>query len=220
MRNKPVIGFIGLGLMGHGMAKNILEGGYELWVRGRSNRTPIEDLVSMGAKEAINPKQLAEVCDIIHICLSNAPQIEVIMRSQYGILAGAKPGLIVVDTSTSDPDMTKQLAAQLRAKGGHFVDAPMAGTPAKAEAGQLSTMLGCDRDVLPHIRPVISCWAETITRIGETGEGHKMKLLTNFINLSYADLFSEATSLGAKVGIAPEKLREVISSSHIGQQVL
>ena len=120
MNDKPVIGFIGLGFMGHGMAKNIRARGYDLWVRGRSNRAPIDSLLAMGAQEAASAKAMAETCDIIHICLSNSPQIEAIMRGPDGILAGARPGLIVIDTSTADPASTEKLAAELAAKGGAF----------------------------------------------------------------------------------------------------
>ncbi len=173
MSDKPVIGFIGLGFMGHGMAKNIRQNGYELWVRGRKNRQPIDSLVSMGAQEASSPKQMAEVCDIIHICLSNSPQVEAVMRAEDGILAGARSGLIVVDTSTADPGSTEALAAELAAKGGHLVDAPLGGTPVQAEAGELGAMVGCAPEILEQVRPVIDCWAGSITHIGPIGSGHK-----------------------------------------------
>lgn len=216
MSNKPVIGFIGLGFMGHGMAKNIRQGGYDLWVRGRNNRQPIESLLSMGAQEASSPKHMAETCDIIHICLSNSPQVEVVMRAEDGILAGARPGLIVIDTSTADPGSTEALAAELAAKGGHFVDAPLGGTPVQAEAGQLGAMVGCTPEILEQVRPVIDCWAGSLTHIGPVGSGHKMKLLMNFISMSYGALFSEVVVLGAKVGISPQTIRQVISPSRMG----
>ena len=216
MSDKPVIGFIGLGYMGHGMAKNLRQGGYELWVRGRSNRKPIDSLLSMGAKEAESPREMAEVCDIIHICLSTSQQIEAVMRATDGILSGARPGLIVIDSSTADPASTEVLAGELAAKGGYFVDAPLGGTPTHAEAGQLSAMVGCDESVLDRIRPVIDCWAASILRVGPAGSGHKMKLLMNFIGLSYGALFSEVVVLGAKAGITPETLRKVIAPSRMG----
>ena len=216
MNDKPVIGFIGLGFMGHGMARNIRAAGYELWIRGRSNRAPVESLLSVGAREAASPKEMAEKCDIIHICLSNSPQIEATMRGPDGILAGARPGLIVIETSTANPASTEALAAELAAKGGHFVDAPLGGTPVQAEAGQLSAMLGCDEALMARITPVIGCWASKITRIGPVGSGHKMKLLMNFIALSYGAVFSEVVVLGAKVGIPPQTIREVISPSRMG----
>jgi 3-hydroxyisobutyrate dehydrogenase-like beta-hydroxyacid dehydrogenase len=216
MTNKPIIGFIGLGFMGHGMAANLRKGGYDLWVRGRANRVPVESLLAMGAHEAASPKDMAEKCDIIHICLSNSPQIEAAFRAPDGILAGARPGLIVIETSTADPASTEALAAELAAKGGHFVDAPLGGTPVQAEAGQLSAMIGCDAVVLEKVRPVIACWAAKLTHIGPVGSGHKMKLLMNFIGLSYAALYSEVLVLGAKTGISPQTIREVISPSRMG----
>jgi 3-hydroxyisobutyrate dehydrogenase-like beta-hydroxyacid dehydrogenase len=216
MSDKPVIGFIGLGFMGHSMAKNIRQAGYELWVRGRSNRTPVESLLSMGAQEASSPMEMAQRCDIIHICLSTSPQIEAVFRAPDGILAGARPGLVVIDTSTADPASTKELAKELAAKGGHFVDAPLGGTPVQSEAGQLSAMVGGDEKVVERVRPVIDCWAGSVRRIGPVGSGHKMKLLMNFIGLSYGALFSEVVVLGAKVGISPRVIRDVIAPSRMG----
>lgn len=216
MSDKPVIGFIGLGFMGHGMASNLRKAGYELWVRGRSNRAPVESLLAMGAREAASPADMAARCDILHVCLSNSPQIEAVFRDPDGILAGARPGLIVIETSTADPASTEALAAELAAHGGHFVDAPLGGTPVQAEAGHLIAMLGCDEAILDRVRPVIDCWASRVTRIGPVGSGHKMKLLMNFLSLSYGALYSEMLVLGAKVGIPPQTIREVISPSRMG----
>jgi len=217
MSDTPVIGFIGLGFMGHGMARNIATKGYPLWVRGRSNRAPVDGLVALGAREAQSPRQMAEICDIIHLCLSTSAQVEATFHDPDGLLAGARPGLTVIDTSTSDPTSTLALAAELTARGGHLVDAPLGGTPMQAEAGKLSAMIGCDDEaILERIRPVVSCWAASITRIGEVGSGHKMKLLMNFIGLTYGALYSEAVVLAAKVGIPAATLREVIAPSRMG----
>jgi 3-hydroxyisobutyrate dehydrogenase-like beta-hydroxyacid dehydrogenase len=216
MEQKPTIGFIGLGLMGHGMAKNIRKHGFELWVKGRNNRTPIDSLVSLGAKEAASPRAMAETCDIIHICLSNSVQVEGVIRGADGILAGARPGLIVIDTSTADPGSTVKLAAELAAKGAHMVDAPLGRTPKEAEEGKLDAMVGCDEAVLSKVQPIIECWAGTVTRIGPVGSGHKMKLLMNFIGMGYGALYSEAVVLAAKIGISPQMLKAVISPSRMG----
>lgn len=212
---KPVVGFLGVGFMGHGMAKNIRKGGYDLWIKGNRNRQPVDDLVSMGATEAASPKEMAENCDIIHICLSNSPMVESVIQGQDGILAGAKPGLIVIDTSTADPTSTAALAEEMAAQGVTMVDAPLGRTPAEAEAGTLDAMVGCSPETFEHIRPVIDCWAGTITHIGPVGSAHKMKLLMNFIAMGYGAIYSEAIVLGAKVGISPQKFREVIGSSRM-----
>lgn len=214
--SKPVIGFIGVGYMGHGMAKNILQGGYELWIKGNKNRTPIDSLVGMGAHEATSAAEMAKVCDIIHICLSNSPQVEAVIRGPDGILAGAREGLIVIDTTTADPVSTMALAAEMAAKGVRMVDAPLGRTPKEAEEGMLDAMVGCDESLMNVITPVIDCWAGTITRIGDVGTGHKMKLLMNFLGAGYAALYSEAAVMGAKVGISPHTFREVIGPSRLG----
>ena len=216
MNGNPVIGFIGLGLMGHGMAKNLRLAGYELWVKGGRSRAPVEDLVNMGAREAASPKEMAASCDIIHLCLPNSAVIEQTLRGANGILAGARPGLIVIDSSTADPASTLALASEMAAVGGHFIDAPLGGTPMQAETGELTAMVGSSAAVLEQVRPVIGAWATTINHIGEVGSGHRMKLLMNFIGLSYGALFSEVVVLGKKIGISPAKLREVIAPSRMG----
>lgn len=216
MSDKPVIGFIGVGLMGHGMAKNILEGGYKLIIKGHRNRVPVESLLGMGAIEAASPKDMAEQCDIIHLCLSNSPQVEGVIRGEDGILVGAREGLVVIDTTTADPTSTLALAEELAAKGAAMVDAPLGRTPKEAEAGMLDAMVGADPEVLARVRPVIDCWAGSVTHLGPVGTGHKMKLLMNFISMSYGALYSEATVLAAKVGISPAQFREVIAPSRMG----
>lgn len=216
MTDKPIIGFIGLGLMGHGMAKNIRKAGYELWIKGRTNRAPIEDLLAIGAHEVENPRDMAEVCDIIHICVSTSEQVEQIVTGEDGILSAERPGLIVVDASTADPGSTMRLAHLLSERRMHMVDAPLGRTPKEAEEGKLDAMVGCEPAVFDKIRPVLDCWAATVTHVGPVGTGHKMKLLMNFIGLSYGALYSEAVVLGAKVGISPQTIRSVIGSSRMG----
>ncbi len=216
MSDKPVVGFIGVGLMGHGMAKNILQAGFPLVIKGNRNRAPVDSLVGMGATEVQTPRELAEQCDMIHLCLSNSPQVESVLRGPDGILAGAREGLIVIDTTTADPTSTMVLAAELAAKGAAMIDAPLGRTPKEAEAGQLDAMVGADDAVLERARPVIEAWTGTISHMGPVGNGHKMKLMMNFVSMSYAALYSEATVLAAKVGISPAQFRSVIAPSRMG----
>ena len=212
---RPVIGFIGVGFMGHGMAKNILKGGYALHVLGHRNREPVEDLVARGAREGESPKALAETCDIVHLCLPNSDVVERVMRAPDGLLAGARDGLIVIDTSTADPASTRALAGDLAEKGATLVDAPLGRTPAEAEAGTLDAMVGCDDATFAAIRPVIDCWAGNVTRTGPVGSAHQMKLLMNMLAMGYGALYAEAAVLGAKVGISPQTFREVIGASRL-----
>lgn len=213
--NDTKVGFIGVGYMGHGMAKNLLQKGYPLWVKGNRNRTPVDSLVGMGATEAKTPREMAQTCDVIHLCLSNSPQVEGAFRGPDGILAGARDGLIVIDTTTADPTSTAALADELAAKGGTLVDAPLGRTPKEAEAGTLDCMVGCDAAVFERVKPLLDCWAGNITHVGPPGSGHKMKLLMNFMSMGYAALYAEGVVLGAKVGIPPAKFRQVIGSSRL-----
>ena len=215
MSKKPQIGFIGVGYMGHGMAKNILQNGYPLMVKGNRNRTPVDSLVGMGAVEATSVAQMARDCDIIHICLSNSPQVEAIIRGPDGIIANGKAGLIVIDATTADPTSTEALAAEMAAAGMTLVDAPLGRTPKEAEEGTLDAMVGADPDTFATILPVIECWAGNINHIGPVGSAHKMKLIMNFIAMGYSCLYSEAVTLGAKVGIAPQTINKVIGSSRL-----
>src|SRR5262245_13503408 len=134
---KRVVGFIGLGLMGSGMAGNILKKGNDLLVMAHRNRGPLEALVAKGAREVTSAAEMARQADTIVICVTGSPEVEEIVRGKTGILAGAKPGLIVIDSSTSDPVSTAALAAELTAAGVALVDAPLSRTPKEAEAGTL-----------------------------------------------------------------------------------
>lgn len=216
MSDKVKVGFIGVGLMGHGMAKNLLEKGHPLVIKGNRNRAPVEDLVARGAVEVATPREMAAACDVIHICLSNAPQVESVFRGEDGILAGMRDGLIVVECSTSDPNVTLALAAEMGERGGHMVDAPLGRTPKEAEAGTLDAMVGAEDAVFERILPVLDCWAGNINHVGPVGAGHKMKLIMNTIAMSYAALYGEVTALGAKVGIPPATIQRVIGSSRLG----
>lgn len=209
------IGFIGLGYMGHGMAKNLLQKGFDLTVKGNRNRAPVESLLGMGATEAATAAEMAGSVDVLHLCLSNSPQVEAVILGPGGVLEGARDGLIVVECSTSDPASTERLAAALAEKGAILVDAPLGRTPKEAEAGTLDAMVGATPEVFAMLKPVIEAWAANITHVGPTGAGHRMKLLMNFLAMGYGALYSEAVVLGAKAGISPQAFRQVIGSSRL-----
>lgn len=207
---KPKIGFIGVGLMGHGMAKNIVEAGYPLCVMAHQKRSAVDDLISRGAEEVATPRAMAEACEIIHLCVTGSPQVEAAIRGENGILAGLQPGAIVVDCSTSDPVSTLALAAELQAAGGHLADAPLSRTPKEAWEGTLDAMIGADPQVFARIKPVIEIWAGVIVHLGEVGLGHKMKLINNFLGMGYAALYSEALAIARLSGLSAEQFDSVI----------
>jgi 3-hydroxyisobutyrate dehydrogenase-like beta-hydroxyacid dehydrogenase len=210
--SNETVGFVGVGLMGHGMAKNLVGKGYPLTVIGHRNRIPVDDLVSNGAFEAATLAELGERSSIIFICAPGSPQVESIVR---GLKVGLKPGSVIVDCSTSDPNSTLALAAELKSIDVALVDAPLGGTPVQAEEGALSAMIGADDEVFNRIKPVVETWAGSVVHIGTVGDGHRMKLLNNFLSLGYAAIYSEALALANKVGITPDRFDKVIRGSRM-----
>ena len=213
--DKPKIGFIGVGLMGHGMAKNLVTKGYPLVVMGHRHREPVDHLVSLGAAEVKTARDVAAACDIVHLCVTGSPQVEALMRGADGLLAGARPGLIVIDCSTSNPVSTLALAAEAQAHGVTFVDAPLSRTPTEAEAGTLDTMVGADAHVFARIEPVLRCWAGNVVHLGPVGLGHKMKLVNNFVAMGYAALFAEALAISRKAGLSIAQFHSVIGAGRM-----
>ncbi len=215
MSETPTIGFIGVGLMGHGMAKNIAENGYPLVVMGHRNRAPVDDLVSRGAKEVGSPAEMAAQADIIHLCVTGSPQVEAIVLGPDGLLAHAEPRHTIIDTSTSQPPSTISIAEALAAKGARYADAPLGRTPKEAEAGTLDAMVGADDETFAIIEPVLKTWAGVIVRTGGVGTGHTMKLLNNFIAMGYGALYSEALAVGARAGVSPDTFHAVIGAGRL-----
>ena len=207
MSDQETIGFVGIGLMGHGMAKNIVEKGYPLTAIAHRNRAPLEDLLTRGATEAASLEELARTSSIIFLCLTGSPEVT-------SVIAGLKPGLqsgsVIVDCSTSDPTVTERLAAELAEIGVALADAPLSRTPAEAWAGTLDCMVGADKPVFDRIAPVIATWAGKTVHMGGVADGHRMKLLNNFISLGYAALYAEALSMAQKVGIPVATFDKVI----------
>lgn len=201
------IGFVGVGLMGHGMASNILKGGYPVTVIAHRNRAPVEDLVARGAAEAGSLADLAGASDVVFVCAPGSPQVEAIVAELAPALAA---GSVIVDCSTADPVSTEALAARLAGQGIAMADAPLGGTPVQAEAGELSTMVGADPDTFARIEPILKTWAAAIVHIGPSGDGHRMKLINNFLSLGYGAMYAEAIALARKVGISVETFDSVI----------
>ena len=206
---KERIGFVGLGLMGRGMAGNILRKGWPLTVLAHRSRTAVEALVAEGAAEAPSARALAEASDIVVLCVTGSPEVAAVVEGPEGLASAGKP-LVVIDCSTSDPSQTLALAARLAERGITLIDAPLSRTPKDAEAGTLDVMMGGADDVVARIRSVIDCFAGRVIHTGPTGTGHTMKLLNNFVSMGYAALYSEALALGAKSGLTPQVFDQVI----------
>jgi 3-hydroxyisobutyrate dehydrogenase-like beta-hydroxyacid dehydrogenase len=209
------IGFVGAGLMGHGIACNLLQKGHALRVLAHRNRGPVDDLIKHGAEEAKSAAELAAASDIIMLCVTGSTQVEALVRGPSGLKAGGRPGLVIIDCSTSDPNSTLSLEAELKPLGIAFCDAPLGGTPENAYEGKLSVMVGCDASLWSRIEPLFATFTVKATRLGPTGDGHKMKLIMNFLAMGYASIFAEALALGQKVGLSPQVIDSALRGSRM-----
>ncbi len=211
MSQHPVLGFIGVGLMGWGMAKNAVEKGFPLRVVAHRKREAVEDLVSRGAVECASVAELAGDCDIIAMCVTGSPQVEANIAE---IVTTARPGLTIVDSTTADPASTVRLAAELARREITLVDAPLSRTPAHAWSGELTTYVGGPEAVIDRLRPLLSTWANVIIPTGgPVGSAHAVKLINNLIGIGYAAIWSEAYSMVEQVGLPPSVLHEIVSNS-------
>lgn len=206
------VGLIGVGLMGHGIGKNIVSKGFALNVMAHKNRVPIESLVSMGAKECASPAEIAKDSDMVILCVTGTPQVEEAIYGTKGLATALRDGLIIADCSTAEPASTIKIAAELKAKGTYFVDTPMTRTPKEAEAGKLGLMVAGPADILAKIRPVLECFADTIVNSGDVGAAHQLKLLNNFLSISHAAVAAEAITVAGKAGVKMEALRDIVLS--------
>lgn len=213
------IGFIGVGMMGHGMAKNLLAKGFPVTVLGHRNRAPVDSLLTKGAKEGRSPAGVARDSDVLFICVTGSPQVEEAVYRPDGILEGARSGLTVVDCSTAEPDSTLRIAADLGKKGAVMVDAPLARTPKEAEEGRLNVMVGASPDIFRQVEPVIRAFAENVFHVGPLGAGHKLKLINNFLAMGQAALIAESMAAAAKVGVDLEAFVKVVGAGGVNSGI-
>lgn len=210
------IGFIGAsGLMGHGMAKNLLAKGHTLALTVHRRRERVADLLSAGAHEAADAAALARASEIVFVCVTGTPQVEAAVLGEHGLLAGAQAGLVIVDCSTSEPGSTARLRERAAAQGVTFVDAPLSRTPLEAEAGRLNIMVGAEAQVLARLRPLLETFAENVVHAGGPGAGHTLKLLNNFIGQAICTATAEAFAVGRRAGIDLARLVELISAGPV-----
>lgn len=207
------IGFIGAsGLMGHGMARNLIARGHALHLTVHRRRDRVADLLAAGAVEAARPSDLAAACDLVFLCVTGSPQVEASVTGAGGVLEGARPGLIVVDCSTSEPDSTAALRSRCEAAGVRYVDAPLARGPAEAEQGRLNVMVGADAPTFAQIEPVLRAFAENVFHVGPPGSGHVIKLLNNFMAQAICTSTAEAFAVGQRAGVDLRQLVALVSA--------
>ena len=213
MTERLRIGFAGVGLMGHGVARNILErGGHALSVLGHRNRAPVEDLLRRGAREAADMAELAAEADLVFTCVPSSAEVEALVDGPRGLLAGLRPGTILIDCTTADPEATRRIGARVAAQGGAMIDAPLGRTPKEAEEGRLSTYVGGDAQIIARVRPVLETYADTIVVCGGLGAGTTAKLINNSIAVGTCAVIAEALATASKLGVDMDALCDVLSA--------
>lgn len=211
MAEQTRVGFIGLGLMGKPMARNILRKGFDLTVHNRG-RGKVEELVGEGAHAANSPSELAARCDIVVSCLPGPKDVETVYLGPSGVLEGAKAGSVLIDMSTIDPGTHQCIAAGAAERGIAYLDAPVTGGTTGAENGTLTIMVGGEAATLERARPVLMAMGERIYHMGPVGAGAVAKLVNNMIAAVNVAAFVEGMVLGTKAGLDPELLTEVVSN--------
>ena len=214
------IGMVGVGMMGHGIATNLLKHGYELILYEHPGNQPLENLISDGAKSVSDLLQITSESEVIILVLTGSTQIETVMNSERGILSGLKSNTIVIDCSTALPASTKRIASAVKAKGAHFLDSAMTRTPKEAALGKLNLLVGGEADLLEKCRPLLSCFAENITHVGPVSAGHSMKLLHNYVSLGMVALISEAAVCAQLNEVSFSAFVEVLASGGGGGTAL
>mgnify|MGYP002623166139 FL=1 len=205
--DKCRIGFIGLGMMGAGMARCLMNAGYPLTLSANKNRARIEPLLGDGAAEAATPTVLAADCDVIVTCVPDAGAVGALADQMLPALG---PGKLWIDATTSDPIVTVDIATKVAAMGAAFADAPVTGGPPQAETGELASLVGCAVEDFPAVEAVVGSYSKVVRRFGDVGTGHSAKLLNNFVSQGTMILLADAFGMARNLGIDWNALYDVM----------
>ena len=209
---QPSIGFIGLGLMGRAMVSRLMDKGYALTVLGNRDRSGVEAAVARGAQEAATARDLAARSDIVMLCMGTSDQVEARVYGPDGVIAGARPGQVVIDFGTSLPGSTLKIGADLARAGATYLDAPLGRTPAHAADGLLNIMCAGDSAAYDRVKPVLDDLGENVFHLGSLGNGHTIKLINNFFAMTTACAMSEAFAMADAAGIDRAALYAVMAA--------
>jgi len=213
------IGFIGLGIMGKPMAKNLLKAGYSLIVHD-INRNAISELIDMGAEDASSPKEIAERCRTIITMLPNSPEVEEVILGNNGILEAAMPGTLLIDMSSINPMVTIKISEEAKKKGVRMVDAPVSGGEPGAIAGSLAIMVGGEKKDFEECKGILEKMGKSIVYVGKTGSGQITKLVNQIIVALNLAAIAEGFALGTKAGVDPKLIYEAIKGGLAGSSAL
>ncbi len=213
------IGFIGLGIMGKPMAKNLIKAGHELKVYD-INPDAVKDLVSAGAIAAENNADAAAYGELVITMVPNSPQVKEAVLGEHGAIFGAKPGTIFVDMSSINPIASKEICAEIEKKGCYMLDAPVSGGEPKAIDGTLAIMVGGRIEIFDKVKDILGIMGSSVTRCGEIGAGNTTKLANQIIVAANIAAVSEALVLGKKAGVEPEAIYQAIRGGLAGSTVM
>ncbi|MGY3438842.1 MULTISPECIES: NAD(P)-dependent oxidoreductase [unclassified Marinovum] len=204
---KPTIGVIGAGMMGGGMAACLLRAGHHVRVLPHRNRSIIDRLVADGAEECTSAAALAGAVDVVLTCLPDGPAVEACAAQ---ILPALTPDTLWIDTTTSDPEVTRRISQKAAQRGAIFADAPVTGGPAQAEAGELASLVGCVEPAFDRVNAVVSVYSSAVRRFGDVGTGHTAKLLNNLVTQGTMALLAEAFGAANRLGVDWQSLYDVM----------
>ncbi len=205
------VGYIGLGLMGKSIARNILKGGFPLVVHNRS-RAAVDELVAEGAVAANSPAEVARQVDVVFTNLPDSPDVELVALGKHGIIEGAHDGLVMVDNSTIKPASARMIAEKLKAKGVLSLDAPVSGGDIGAKNGTLTIMVGGEASALEKVMPVFQAMGKTITHVGEAGAGQVAKAANQIMVAAQMVAMGELLIFSKKAGVDPQKVVDAIKA--------
>ena len=214
-----VIGFIGLGIMGRPMARNLLKAGYSLMVHSRSQK-PVDEIAGAGAKVGTSSRDVAAQCDVLITMLPNSPDVEQVVLGRDGVIEGARPGMILLDMSTISPLVSQKVGAALAAKSVKMLDAPVSGGEKGAIDGALSIMVGGDKAVFDKALPIFQAMGKTITHLGPLGAGGFTKLANQIIVAVNLTALGEALTLAKKAGLDRELTLTALAGGLAGSKCL
>ncbi len=206
-----IVGYIGLGLMGKSIARNILQGSFPLVVHNRS-RAAVDELVSEGAIPAYSPAEVAAQVDVVFTNLPDSPDVEKVVLGEDGIISTGRPGLIYIDNSTIKPAVSRDIYQKLNEKGIHALDAPVSGGDIGAKNGTLTIMVGGNPEVLEKVTPLFQCIGKTVTHVGDAGAGQIAKAANQIMVAAQMVAMAELLVFSQKAGADPKKVVEAIKS--------
>jgi 2-hydroxy-3-oxopropionate reductase len=215
----PIVGFIGLGIMGKPMARNLMKAGYSLVVHNRS-RAAVDELSKEGAQPAASPQEVAARSEVLITMLPDSPDVELVYVGEQGVLAGAKPGMLLIDMSSISPIVARKLAADAQKAGMDMLDAPVSGGEAGAIGATLSIMIGGTASAVERAMPIFQALGKNIVHVGDAGAGQVTKAVNQMVVGTTIAIVSEALVLAAKAGVDPAKVRQALLGGFAQSKIL